>query len=160
MKYLMIQSCHHGLLVEGPAIPCYHCLILQVVFSLLPDTLSDNDALQRNFWLHHNDCLMDTSLMNCLILTSSVSFVRADSRNNWYWHCWLSYLMTMALQSVQGSQLSYSCVFIEMHIYFSKIIGNFLVCVINSCVEQHLTLVLYKLGGNHFVGLVCYALLC
>lgn len=83
-----------------PYIPSYQWLIFQIVFRLLTDTLSDNDGLQRNFWPHHNDCLMDTSLINCLILICSVSFVKADSRNDGYWHCWMSYMITVVLSSV------------------------------------------------------------
>lgn len=80
----MTQSYPHGLLVEGPArhTKLSVCVILQIVFRLLTDILSDNDGLQRNFWPRHNDCLMDISLINCLILIYSVSFVKADSRND------------------------------------------------------------------------------
>lgn len=122
MKYLMTQSSHHGLLVEGPTIPCYQCLILQIAFSLLTGTLSDNDGLQRNFWLHHNDCLMDTSLINCFILTCSVSFVKADSRNNWYWHCWTSYLITIALSSIfpRFPTFIFMCVYIDTYLLFKN----------------------------------------
>lgn len=116
----MTQSYHHGLLLEGPAMPCYQCLILQIVFRFLTDTLSDNDGLQRNFWFHHNDCLMDT-LINCLILTWGVSFVKADSRNDRYWHWCLNYMITIALCSIcpRFPTFIFAC-FIYIHIFTSQ----------------------------------------
>jgi len=33
--------------------------------------------------------LIGTSLINCLVLTCGVSFFKADSRNEWSWHCWM-----------------------------------------------------------------------